>query len=127
MRARPWLREKFVDLDPAEAYAEQMAEFEARREHLVNLFMGADDGAEAARLSHALDRLSETRRRWMDAHGYFELARYGELSGQETDRTVREARELREALDVFSDEDNLDDVIDQWEPYEDGEPVKLPG
>ncbi len=121
-RAKPWLRERLVDLDPAEAYAERMAEFDARRARLFTLFMGTDDPKEAARLSHALDRISETSRRWMDSHGYFDLVKFGEMAGQESDRTVREARELREALDVFSDYgETADDLIEQWEPYEDGE------
>lgn len=125
-RAKPWLREKFVDLDPATNYAEHMSEFDARRARLVTLFMGTDDGAEAARMSHALDRLSETRRRWMESHGYFDMVKFGQMSGQESDRSMREARELREALDVFSDDYDIDedDLIEQWEAYSDGDPGK---
>lgn len=62
-RARPWLRETFVALDPAEVYAERMAGFDLRRARLFDLFMETEDVKEVVRLSHALDPLSETRRR----------------------------------------------------------------
>lgn len=122
-RARPWLREKFVDLDPAEVYAGRMAEFDLRQARLFELFMEAEDGREAVRLSRALDRLFEIRLRWMVASGYFDLIRPGDVFGQDADPSVRGARALREALDVFSDYDETADApIEQWQPWEDGAP-----
>lgn len=123
-RAKPWLREKFVNLDPAETYSVRMAEFSQRRERLLAMMMRTEDVAETVRLSSALDRLSSASLRWMDAHGYFDTVRFGEMASQETDRSTREARELRMALDVFTDDSDgkIDDFLDQLEPYPDDDP-----
>jgi hypothetical protein len=123
-RAKPWLQERIVNLDPAETYSIQMEEFSQRRERLVAMMMGTEDVAETLRLSGALDRLSSTRLRWMDAHGYFDTVRFAELASQETDRSTREATELRKLFDVFRDDfdDERDDFLEQLEPYPDDDP-----
>ncbi len=115
-RAKPWLKEQYTRLDPAATYAEEMRLFDLRRERLVAMMMRTDDPQVAARLSAALDRLSEVRRRWMDAHRYFDVISLGDIAVSEEDSAEAKAARVRKMLvDVFDDV-GLWDVDEQSEP-----------
>ena len=99
-----WLKEQYTRLDPAATYAEQMREYDLRRERLFTSLMTTDDPVAQARLSGALDRLSEVRRRWMEAHGYFDAVSFGDIAASQLDESTRRARVVREALLAVFDE-----------------------
>ncbi len=76
--------------------------FDLQRERLVDLLMRTDDALATARLSAALDRLSEVRRRWMDAHRYFDAISLSDVAVSEEDSAEAKAAKVRKILvDAF--------------------------
>ncbi len=114
-KAKPWLKEQYTRLDPAATYAEEMRLFDLRRGHLVAMLMRTDDALTTARLNAALDRLSEVRRRWMDAHNYFDAISLSDVAVSKEDSAEAKAAKVRKILvDAFEDVD-LWDVDEQSE------------
>ncbi len=115
-KAKPWLKEQYTRLDPAATYAEEMRLFDLRRGHLVAMLMRTDDALTTARLSAALDRSSEVRRRWMDAHRYFDVISLGDIAVSEENSAEAKAARVRKILvDAFEDV-ALWDMDEQSEP-----------
>ncbi len=88
----------------AATYAEEMRLFDLQRGRLVDLLMRTDDALTTARLSAALDRSSEVRRRWMDAHRYFDAISLSDIALSSSDTAEAKAARVRKILvDAFDD------------------------
>ncbi len=90
--------------------------FDLRRERLVAMMMRTDDPLATARLSAALDRSSEVRRRWMDAHRYFDAISLSDVAVSEEDSAEAKAARVRKILVDAFDDVALWDVDEQSEP-----------
>ncbi len=90
--------------------------FDLRRERLVAMMMRTDDPLTTARLSAALARSSEMRRRWMDAHRYFDAISLSDVAVSEEDSAEAKAARVRKILvDAFDD-------VGPWDLDEQTEP-----
>ncbi len=80
------------------------------------MLMRTDDAMTTAGLSAALDRSSEVRRRWMDAHRYFDAISLSDVMVSEEDSAEAKAAKVRKILvDAFDD-------VGPWDVDEQSEP-----